>query len=152
LRSAPTQLSDEVFELIVGNVRVPPRRNISPAFAGCLSQRLEFRVLKSVSVLDEAQPFAQNLAGVLVASRLNQSFYELLLVLAQNHVAGGHVNDSRKGEHKLVRTAVADYANALWAAAAIAQWRHNGVKYKQTQVSTGSTLAGRGRQPSGTSV
>ena len=38
LRSAMTKLSDEVFELVVGNVRVPPRRNIRPALAGCLLQ------------------------------------------------------------------------------------------------------------------
>jgi hypothetical protein len=102
LRSAPTKLSDEVFELIVGNVRVPPRRDIRPALADRLPQSLQLYILKSISVLDEAQPFAQNLAGVLVAPRLNQGLYELLLVLAQNHVAGGHVIDSREGEHKLV--------------------------------------------------
>jgi len=116
-------LSNEVFELIVGNVRVPPRRNVRPALAGCLLQSLELCVFKSISVLDEAQPFTQNLAGVLVASRLNQGLYELLLVLAQNHVAGGHVIDSPKTEHKFARTRLADYANVRRAAAEIAHWR-----------------------------
>lgn len=95
------KLSDEVFELIVGYVRVPPRRNIRPALASCLLQSPQLGVLESISVLDQAQPFAQNFAGVLVAARLNQGFYELLLVLAQNHIAGWHVIDSQKGEHKL---------------------------------------------------
>jgi len=94
-------LSDEVFELIVGNVRVSARRNIRPALASCLLQSPQLCVLKSISVLEQAQPFAQNLAGVLVAARPNQGFYELLLVLAQNHIAGWHVIDSRKGEYKL---------------------------------------------------
>ena len=40
LRSATAKLSDEVFELIVGNVRVAPRRHIRPALAGCLLQSL----------------------------------------------------------------------------------------------------------------
>ena len=96
-----TKLSDEVFELVVGNVRVPPRRNIRPALAGSLLQSPQLCVLKSISVLDVAQPFAQNLAGVLVAARLNQGFYELVLVLAQNHVAGWHFIESQNGEHKL---------------------------------------------------
>ena len=73
-----------------------------PALAGCLLQSLELCVLNSISVLDEAQSLTQNLARVLVASRLNQGLYELLLVFAQNHVAGGHVIDFRKGEHELV--------------------------------------------------
>ena len=116
LRSAKTKLSDKVFKLVVCNIRAPPRRNIRPALAGCPLQSLELCVLESIPVLDEAQPFTQNLAGVLVASRLNQCLDELLLVLAQNHVTGGHVIAFRKGEHKLARSTLADYANDQRAA------------------------------------
>lgn len=38
-----------------------------------------------------AQSFSQYLAGVLVATGLHQCLYQLLLMFAQNYVAGRHV-------------------------------------------------------------
>jgi hypothetical protein len=56
-----------------------------------LHQGLELGILAALALRDEAQPFSQHLAGVLVATGLHQGFNQLMLVFTQNDVAGGHV-------------------------------------------------------------
>ena len=52
---------------------------------------LELGFLNALALLDEAQPFTQHLAGVLLAPGLHQRHYQLVLMFAQNDVARGHV-------------------------------------------------------------
>ncbi|OUM00786.1 hypothetical protein A8M77_19015 [Variovorax sp. JS1663] len=83
-------MSDEVFELIIGNIRVPPSGHIRPALTRCLLQGLELGAFAMLPRLDEAQSFSQYLAGVLVATGLHKGLHQLLLMFTQHDVPGGH--------------------------------------------------------------
>ena len=74
-----------------------PGGNIFPALPGSQLQRSVFRHLQALTLLDQPQPVAQHLAGILVATRLHQGLDQLVLVVAQHHVARRHSTTSRLG-------------------------------------------------------
>lgn len=72
-----TQLTNEVLKLIIGDIDVPPSGNIRPALAGRLLEGFELGFPNALALLNEAEPFTQHLAGVLVAPGLHEGLYQL---------------------------------------------------------------------------
>lgn len=69
---ALTQLPNEVLELIIREVGMPPCRSIRPALTDCLYKPLELAFLNAFVLLDEADSISRCLAGVLIAPGLNR--------------------------------------------------------------------------------
>ena len=90
-------MPNKVLQLVIGNIGEPPRSDIRPALAGSLLQGLEFGFPNALALLDEAQSFTQDLAGVLVATGLNQGLNQLLLMFAENYVARREIADDCSG-------------------------------------------------------
>ena len=67
-----------------------PRVDIGNTFFGSFSQNRKSISVFSVTLLDHAQPLAQNLTGIFLAAALDQLLDQRSLVISQHDISGGH--------------------------------------------------------------
>ena len=79
------------------------RIDIGHALLSSFSQNRKSISVFSVTLLDHAQPLAQNLTGIFLAAALDQLLDQRSLVISQHDISGGHIQIHSE-------TGMADYA------------------------------------------
>jgi hypothetical protein len=79
-----------------------PRIDIGDALLGSFSQNRKSISVFGVSLLDHAQPLAQNLTGIFLAATLNQLLYQRSLVIGQHDISGGHGGTSSSNTYGIL--------------------------------------------------
>jgi hypothetical protein len=81
---------DIIGQVPLGDVPISAGLKIAPPHLRRVPQSQQFRRLLGLSLLDQAQPITQNLAGVLITARLDQGVDQIMLVIGQDDISSRH--------------------------------------------------------------
>jgi type IV secretion system protein VirD4 len=84
------QPADDLFQIVISNILEAPFVDIAEAGCGSLLKCRELGRFQHIPLLDKPEAIAQDLAGILIATGLDQPVDDLLVVIGQDDISRRH--------------------------------------------------------------